>query len=112
MVLTRDAILGMSPPKETVAVPEWGGSITITAMSIVQRLDYERWAASLGGESVDAIVGILAFTIVDEAGQPLFTLADLKALEAQSAAVIIRLNKIALRLNELEVEVNAAKGES
>jgi hypothetical protein len=113
MSLSRETILGMMPPKEIVPVPEWGGTITITAMSIVDRLDYERWAGSLGKESTEDIAGLLAFTIVDDSGHRLFTVEDIKTLEKQSAAVILRLNKIALRLNKLgDAEVTAAKGES
>jgi hypothetical protein len=111
--LSRETILGMQPPKEIVAVPEWGGQVTISAMSITDRLDYERWAKSLGEDSTSDIAGLLAFTIVDGAGRRLFTIEDIKTLELQSAAVILRLNKIALRLNRLgDAEVETAKGES
>lgn len=113
MSLTRESILGMSLPKEIVAVPEWGGHVTIRSMGIAERLEYERWAKTLGPDSKDHIVGLLAFTMVDDAGDRLFRLEDMKELEKQSASVISRLNEVALRLNKItEAEVTVAKGES
>jgi len=113
MSLSRESILGLSRPREIVDVPEWGGRVVITAMSLADRLDYERWAGQLGEDSTDHIPGLLAFTMVDDEGRRLFTQDDIKALQNQSAAVILRLNRIALQLNKLgDAEVSAAKGES
>lgn len=99
---------------EDVPVPEWGGAVRIKGMSSRERDDYELASMSdLSGldpndkellnkmkERMDNIrARLVAFTAVDEAGNLLFTEADLEALGRKSAAAMQRCYEAAQRLN-------------
>jgi hypothetical protein len=113
MMLSRETILGMGRPREVVDVPELGGRVTIAAMNLADRLDYERLVATYADDSMDHIPALLAFTLISENGERLFTNEDVKGLAELSAGVLFRLNRVAQRLNRIgDDEVTAAKGES
>ena len=103
MLLNREAILNVKDThQEVVDVPEWGGSVCIRAMTGAERDDFR--AAIEGAET--SLVGkfeapLLALTLVDVEGKRLFTIDDVEALRAKSAAVLDRLAQIALRVNRM-----------
>ncbi len=98
---TRDDILGARDlAVEELCVPEWGN-----LWVRVQAMD-----AAVGQRFTDALVssddfGIrikaVAFSLVDEGGQRLFTEADIEALARKNFAPIRRISSIAFRLNGL-----------
>jgi hypothetical protein len=106
--LTKDAILAASDlTTETVAWPEWGGDVVIRSMTGTQRDAYEQSLMvrdDAGTYSVDTDnmkVKLVVYTAVDEAGNALFSAADIPALSGKSAAVIERLAAVATRLSGL-----------
>jgi len=100
-MLTKDLILAAADtaPK-SVDVPEWGGSVNIAVMSGVAR---DAFNASIQKDQPNSvfIANLLVATLVDEAGTPIFTSADVGALQQKSAAVTGRLAEAAMELNGL-----------
>jgi len=116
-MLTRDQILAVKDRKtETVSVPEWGGSVLVTAMSGAAR---DAWEASLitrKGNKVETNLQnmrarLVAACVVDQSGALLFSDADIEALGQKSGAALERVCKVAQRLNGLtDGDLEAAKG--
>lgn len=102
--LTRDAILAADDlPREEVDVPEWGGSVLVSAMTGAAR---DAWEQSLVGtgskpDLANVRARLVAACIVDDSGALIFTAADLEALGRKSARALDRLSKVAQRLNGL-----------
>jgi hypothetical protein len=98
-MLTRDQILSANDlPSETVPVPEWGEGATVKVRTLPVG---EFLAAQKVGEQQPghfAANWIIA-TVTDDEGKPLFTIADIDALEKKSIVVVERLVKAALRMN-------------
>lgn len=97
MLLTKDAILAIDDRQfEEVEVPEWGGSVRMRGMSGRERDAYE---ASIidqrGGERkvvlANARAKLIAKCVVDEGGNLMFTVDDLRALGGKSAKALERL---------------------
>lgn len=106
MTLTRDAILEANDTiMEPVEVPEWGGSVMVRAMTGVDRDAFDASMVKFGpdGKGVTDLsnmrVKLLSRTIVDEAGNRIFTDADMEALGRKSAAALERVYQVAQRLN-------------
>ena len=129
MLLTREQILQADDLKtEDVQVPEWGGAVRVRALSGDQRDAYE--AAILidrddgkGGTTVDVRrerlrATLASMSIVDEAGQPMFTEQDIAALGKKSARALARVVEAAQRLSGLtkkdmeELEKNSGGGQN
>lgn len=102
-LLTREAILGCDDlPRQEVPVPEWGGSVSVRMMTAAER---ERWEAFVQGETRDRIRATLAArTVCDEAGELLFSEADVEALGAKSGPALTRIFAAALKLNRVSKE--------
>lgn len=103
-MLSKEDILKAEDRKiEIVDVPEWGGQVGIRVMSGAER---DRWELDFitkpGNREVRA--SLLAFTLCDENGKPLFTEADVKALGEKSGAVLTRLFVVAKRLSAVGAE--------
>lgn len=111
-ILSRETILGLGPRRETIKVPEWGGEVIIATLNLAERLEFERWQEAQPKDADTDVPGLLAFTLVDDQGKRLFHVEDVQELRAKSAAVVLRLFKVAARLNSLDSEVTAAQGES
>lgn len=114
-LLTREEILAAADrPTEVVQVPEWGGDVIVSTMSGEAR---DSWEQSLLHEGKGKVnlknvrARLVSRTAVDEHGQLLFSLEDVEALGAKSAAALDRCAKVAQRLNKLtEEELETAKG--
>lgn len=112
-ILNRDSIL-QAPDQQTevVDVPEWGGSVVVSAMSGSAR---DEWQASLirsgtkGEVSLENVTArLLVFCLLDDSGHRLFNLESADQLGAKSASALDRLAKVAKRLNKIgdeELEV-------
>ncbi|MFE2106635.1 hypothetical protein ACFXAF_12320 [Kitasatospora sp. NPDC059463] len=106
---------------EDVPVPEWGGEVRVRGLSGAER---ERWEQSMlvagpNGTRVqrpgatDNRARLLVMCLVDEAGELLYTEADIKDLNQKSAAALDRLFDVARRLSRLgKNEAEEAQGNS
>jgi hypothetical protein len=108
--LTRDQILSAPDlKKERVEVPEWGGFVWVRGLTALER---DRYDESLlkrvkGRRLIDATgarAKLVALTVTNEAGQRIFSDADVEALNAKSAAPIDRLFTVAQRLSAVTEE--------
>lgn len=95
-VLSRQAILDARPPTETVAVPEWGGDVIVRALSVND-------ANKFGDIQKETAMGaLIVASVVDEAGQPVFTEADIPALQEKSFAALKRVQDAVLRVSGMD----------
>lgn len=101
-LLNRDAILAAQDlTTEDVDVSEWGGSVRVRVMTGAER---DSFGASLvgpdGKPSPDGYKAkLVARCLVDEAGQRMFSDAEVTLLEAKSAPALDRVFAVADRLN-------------
>jgi hypothetical protein len=112
MSLSRVAILAaVDIHTETVSVPEWGGSVTVRGLTGTERDAFEQRCHETSYANVRA--ALLAFSLVDENGKRLFSLEDIQALGAKSAAPLDRLFDVARRLSGIgQREVKELVGNS
>ena len=81
-LLSKDAILlAQDRPTLDVDVPEWGGTVRVREMSGNQRAEYEQLTLKRDQADADATADniraiVVAACAVDDAGEPLFTQAD------------------------------------
>lgn len=104
-LLTKEQILAADDlPRETVAVPEWGGEVIVRTMSGWERAEYEQGCLDAAGADEkknrrSMLVHLCARTICSADGQPLFTTEEVEALGGKSAGALYRVFKVALKLN-------------
>lgn len=107
MTLTRDQIMSIDDlPTETVEVPEWGGSVIVRGLTAAERDDYELSSVQQRGK--DRVVNLanlrarlVARSVVNEAGQRLFSDEDAELLGRKSGRAIERIFPTAQRLSGL-----------
>ena len=105
-LLLRDQILAANDLKtERVEVPEWGGAVTVRSMTAGDR---DQWEQRLWGGKRDVALtqvraSLVAFTVVDDAGELMFSVDDLEALSRKSSAALTRIYETAVRLNKIAV---------
>jgi hypothetical protein len=122
-LLTRDEILATDDrTRELVEVPEWGGSVWVRSLSGLERDRYEGAMVAYrrlakGGLEIDRVVTdnirarLVSLSVVDEAGNRLFTDVDVIALGSHSAQALNRICEVAQRLSGLSTQdVEALKG--
>lgn len=106
-LLTRQEILSIRDIRtETVFVPEWGGAVKIKAMTGKERDAWETALFQIDGKDVkmnkeNLRAKLVALTVVDEAGQRLFTEADVEALGSKSASALDRVYQASQKLSGL-----------
>lgn len=125
--LTRDDILHADDlPVEKVDVPEWGGHVYVRGLTGAERDAYESEIvrARDGGDGDDDVevnlenirARLLVRCLVDEAGERLFTEADVEALGAKSGSAVQRCWERARQLSGItrrdvdELEKNSGGG--
>ena len=105
--LGRDDILKASSLKtEDVEVPEWGGVVRVRELRGRER---DEWEASLavqrGQKMVPDVANmrakLVARSVVDDDGEPVFSQQDVNALGELSAAALDRVFEVASRLSGL-----------
>jgi hypothetical protein len=108
--LTREQILAADDlTRERVDVPEWGGPVFVRLMSAAEHARLGLAFDSIPKEKVREHV--VALTLCDDAGNPLFTPDDVEALGRKSKDAIERVFAAAQRLNKLgAADVEAAAG--
>jgi hypothetical protein len=110
LMLTRDMILqSVDIVTEELSVPEWGGSVMIKGMTAAERDEFEsvmmqrtrgrKGAMEYELNTREARARIAALCIVDDKGERLFSLNDVKALGQKSAAALDRVYDVATRLS-------------
>ena len=99
MSLTRDLILAATDRQPApLDVPEWGGQVFLRPMSGAQR---ERLETIFRDKKESARATVAAYSVCNEAGTPLFTDADIPALNDRSGRALDRIFAAALKLNGL-----------
>lgn len=104
MILSRDQILGATDrPFEDVEIPEWGGTVRVSTMSGTARDAFEQSVLDEDRKPdlTNMRAKLVARCLIDEAGQTIFSEADVAALGAKSATALERVVKVAERLNRL-----------
>ena len=110
-MLNRDQILSAKDrAQEKVSIPEWGGEVMITALSVRDRsLVLSEWARlgavqKDGGDPASAMLEIklrlVALSVTDAEGVPLFTVDDMTALATKSNQAIGVISDAAITLNK------------
>lgn len=109
-ILSREAILSAEDiTTELVAVPEWGGSVYVRAMSGRERDRFERAMVSITGKNVETNwdnmrAKLVAFSCVDSEGNLLFRQADVVELGKKSGRALGRVFDVAQRINGITDE--------
>lgn len=120
-MLNREQILSAKDrAQQVIEVAEWGGDVTITALSVRDRsLVLAQWARLAAeqkdGDPVrlmaDIKLNLVALSITDPDGVPLFSLDDVAALATKSESVIGAIADAVIILNRFTVSAteDAAK---
>lgn len=110
MALSREAILSAQDMvREEVAVPEWGGTVWVKALTAAEAdANLSAQLASGKRDLSTYHAETAAACLCDETGKTLFTLADVAALGRKSAKALGRVVAVAQRLNGLTREDEAA----
>lgn len=112
--------------REEVATPEWGEDtgVLVQAMTAAQRLVWVQSGRVAirdeRGQLVrmetspdwDNTVTLVICSVVDEKGEPVFSVSQLEALQAKSSAPIERIADVARRLSRLRAEDAEASSDS
>jgi hypothetical protein len=109
-ILTRDEILKADDMKtERVDVPEWGGTVIVKSLSGRQRDEFEgsmieqrRGKAVMNTANMRA--KLVAWSVVDETGDRLFTNGDITDLGEHSASAVNRIYTVAAKMSGLSDE--------
>lgn len=112
-MLTKDQILTAQDLKtEVVEVPEWGGTVRVSEMS---GQDYAAFVeTAFPGEDADKgqakhfASTLVAFCVVDEAGERIFSVSDIDALARKSKTALERVFEVADRLNVITKKAREA----
>lgn len=113
-LLGRDAILGaVDLGHVDVEVPEWGGVVRVRMMTGSERDSFESATVVRRGKRLEANLEnirarLVTMCAVDEAGNRLFSEADVAALAAKSSAALNRVFAAAQQLNGLTEEAATA----
>lgn len=111
--LTREQILAAPVELERapVTIKEWGGG----PYYVRELTGFERdeWEAAIMADRVRARAITVVRTLVNEAGERVFTDADVDPLRAKSGRLIARLSEKARKLNRLgDEDVEEVRGNS
>lgn len=108
MTLSKNQILEAADLKsEVVDVPEWGGSVLVRTMTGADRDAFETSMITVAADGTrrpdmsNLRAKLVALTLVDEANNRLFDVADIPRLALKSAAALERVFEAAQRINGL-----------
>ena len=100
-MLTREQILKKADTQvKTVKVPEWGGDVRVRGMTGEERDAFEGSIVTIkdGKSEVDTKnirAKLIVQCVVDEKGERMFSVADIKALGKKSAKALQRVFEVA-----------------
>jgi len=103
-MLTREEILSKTSLKtERITVEELFGEIIVSEMSGEMRDEWEQAIREkdAGGKLVSPRAKLVAFTVVDEKGDRVFSDGDISALGKLPSAILEKICLVAMRLNGL-----------
>jgi hypothetical protein len=103
-LLTAAEILAADDlPREKVECPEWGGHLYIRTLTGKERDAFEASVVGKGSSTnlVNVRARLVALAGCNDAGEPIFTAAQVDALGDKSAAALSRCFDVASRLNHL-----------
>ena len=105
----RDILSASDQKRELVEVEEWGGCVYVSSLSAATRDTYEGSLVRMHGREVEMVTNnarakLLALTLVDEAGNRLFTDTQIEQLGGKNGEVVDRLYKTAQRLSGMTPE--------
>lgn len=103
-MLSREEILKcLDLPRQEVPVPEWGGSVTVRALTGTERDLYELWLADQRKQNCLANVRakFASLCVVTSEGRPLFTPLDVEALGQLDSAPLDRIFEAGRRLSRM-----------
>ena len=119
-ILTKDEILSADDlKKETVSVPEWGGSVIVRNLMGFERDQFE--ASIVQGKTANLSnlrAKLVTMSVVNEKGKRLFSVKDVEALGRKSASALDRVFAVAQKLSGLtpkdvdELAKNLSRGQS
>ena len=105
-ILSRSDILGIADDikTETVAIPEWGGSVLVRGLTGAER---DRFESGVVGEKKsdkkfnyhNFRARLVVMSVVDDEGKFLFGPTDVQQLGEKSAAALSRVYDVAQRLS-------------
>lgn len=97
-----------------VDMPQWGGFIRIKKMSLLEQISLsEVLAKSASGktdENADVMVDFIIASVVDEAGNLIFTREDAQNIKKRSAVSIVKLFEAIQKFNSVEIGVEESTG--
>lgn len=103
-LLSKSTILSANDLKTIdVDVPEWGGVVRVRAMSAAARENLES-VARTDQNAIYNRARLAAFSLVDEAGDLLFSEEEIDQLANKSVAALDRVIEVVLRINDLEAD--------
>lgn len=99
----KDILTANDLKTEVVAVPEWGGDVIVTTMSAFSRDQFESSIVGKNGgaNTINIRAKLAAATIVDEAGELLFSEKDIAPLGKKSGAALDRIFAVAQKLSRI-----------
>lgn len=103
-MLTRDQILNADDRKTIeIDIPEWGGSVRIAELSGFTRDKFEESIVNAnGGTNMNNIrAKLVAASVVDEKGDPLFSDKDVAKLGKKSSVALDRIFAKSRDLNKI-----------
>jgi len=99
-LLSAKAILDVDDMTfEEVEVPEWGGSIRLRSLTAEEA---SKFSDEYSKDRKNAAVRILLMACVDDKGEPLFKPEDLDVLRKKSLKAVIKVQKVAMKMNGLK----------
>lgn len=116
-LLTADQILGMDDLNTMdLEIPEWPvngepGIIRLKTLSAREALNFQKTMNLSPANRDNAMISIVVLSAVDDAGNRIFTNAQVERLREKSVKVFTRIQKAAMELNGFgEPDNKAAKG--
>lgn len=109
-LLSREAILKADDlVTEDVDVPEWGGTVRVKALTGAERDKLESSVVEQKGNKqrmnlTNFRAKLVASSIIDEKGHPLFDEKDIRQLAAKSAGALDRVSTVASRISGMSDE--------
>ena len=88
-------------------IPEWGGKVKICAMSLRDRLEFEKMQASIDkkdGTDIDVILFVLSKSLKDDEGNQLFTVKEAEGLLDKSTKAVYHVFKRCTDVNKTAID--------
>jgi hypothetical protein len=102
MILTRDQILGFTKLEmKTLAVPEWGDEATVIVRELTAS-ERDEFESTFKGNMNTLRAKFVSLVVVDEAGNKVFTDADIDKLGKLSGAAIDRIFWFGMELSGMK----------